>query len=66
MSPSETMWEKPRFASAAQSTSEVAMAPDCDSSAMPPAGAAMWEKPALSFSGGIIRPSVFGPMMRKR
>ena len=42
------------------------MAPDCDSSAMLPGFAAICAKPALSLIGGIIRPSVFGPMMRNR
>ena len=66
MSPSDTICEKPTLLSAAQSISEVAMAPDWDSSAMLPGWAAMWAKLALSLSGGIIRPTVFGPMMRKR
>jgi hypothetical protein len=66
MSPSDTMWEKPTSFSAAQSTSDVAMAPDWDSNAISPGLAAMWAKLALSLSGGIISPTVLGPMMRNR
>lgn len=60
------MCEKPTPSSAAQSTSEVAMAPDCDNSASPPALACIWAKLALNFIGGTISPTVFGPMMRNR
>lgn len=56
--------EKPTLFSAAQSISDVAMAPDCEISAMFPGRAAIWAKPALSFAGGTISPTVFGPMMR--
>lgn len=66
MSPSDTICEKPTPLAAAQSTSEAAMAPDCDKSAISPGAAGIWKKPALSLSGGSIRPSPLGPMMRRR
>jgi len=56
--------EKPTLFSAAQSISDVAIAPDCEIRAIFPGLAAICAKLALSFAGGTINPTVFGPMMR--
>lgn len=66
MSPSETICEKPTPSAAAQSTSDVAIAPDCESKASPPGLACICAKLALKFIGGTISPTVFGPMIRNR
>ena len=66
MSPSETTCENPMPRVAAQSISAVAIAPDCDSSASCPGAAPICAKLALSFAGGTISPTVFGPITRSR
>ena len=49
---------------AAQSTSAVQIAPDCDTSAMLPASHAVRQKEALSPRDGRSMPMQFGPRMR--
>ncbi len=55
---------KPIRSPIAQSRIAVPNAPDCDMKAMSPFSGMPAAKEALSFSGVLIRPRQFGPMMR--
>jgi hypothetical protein len=62
--PSETTWEKPMPRDVAESSTEVAIAPDCATKARWPGFGAMCAKPALRPADGTMTPMQFGPTMR--
>ncbi len=64
MLPTETTCEKPIFWAAAQSMTEVASAPDCETKAMWPSIGIVLAKLALSPRRGTISPRQFGPSIR--
>ncbi len=64
--PMDTTLEKPTPAAQAQSTSAVAMAPDCDTKAMLPGRAWLRAKLAFRPMAGRMMPRQFGPTRRTR